>query len=67
MLFRSTKIKSINLFENLNNRKKISVEIYEKLHRRKISSNINNNEGVIKLRNIESGEFTEGLRSYINY
>ena len=62
-----TKIKSINLFENLNSRKKISVEIYEKLHRRKISSNINNNEGVIKLRNIESGEFTEGLRSYINY
>lgn len=62
-----TKIKSINLFENLNNRKKISVEIYEKLHRRKISSNINNNEGVIKLRNIETGEFTEGLRSYINY
>jgi len=61
------KIKSINLFENLKNRKKISVDIYEKLHRRKISSNINNNDGVIKLKKIESGEFTEGLRSYFKY
>ena len=61
------KNKPIKLFENLDNRKKISIDIYEKLHKRKISSNINNNDGVIKLSKISKGEFTEGLRNYIKY
>ena len=62
-----TKTKSIKLFESLDNRKKVSVDIYEKLHKRKISSNINNNDGIIKLSKISKDEFTEGLRNYIKY
>ena len=61
------KIKKIKLFQNLDSRKKISIEIYEKLHKRKVSSNINNNEGIIKLKGIDDGEFTEGLRNYFKY
>ncbi len=61
------KTKPIKLFENLDNRKKVSVDIYEKLHKRKISSNINNNDGIIKLSKISKDEFTEGLRNYIKY
>jgi len=61
------KTKPIKLFENLDNRKKVSVDIYEKLHKRKISSNINNNDGIIKLSKISNDEFTEGLRNYIKY
>ena len=61
------KIKKIKLFQNLDSRKKISIDIYEKLHRRKVSSNINNNEGIIKLKSIDNGEFTEGLRNYFKY
>jgi|TARA_E500000178_G_scaffold322872_1_gene347969 hydroxymethylglutaryl-CoA synthase len=61
------KVKNLNLFENLNNRKKISVETYEKLHKSKVSSNINNNDGIIKLSKISNEEFTEGLRNYIKY
>ena len=61
------KIKKIKLFQNLDSRKKISIDIYEKLHRRKVSSNINNNEGIIKLKGIDNGEFTEGLRNYFKY
>tara|TARA_B100001063_G_scaffold69323_1_gene63387 strand:- start:4547 stop:5989 length:1443 start_codon:yes stop_codon:yes gene_type:complete len=61
------KVKHLNLFKNLNNRKKISVDIYEKLHKSKITSNINNNNGIIKLSKISNAEFTEGLRNYIKY
>ncbi len=61
------KVKNLNLFENLNNRKKISVKTYEKLHKSKVSSNINNNDGIIKLSKISNEEFTEGLRNYIKY
>ena len=61
------KIGKINLFQNLNSRKKISIDIYEQLHKRKVSSNINNNQGIIKLKNIDNGEFTEGLRNYFKY
>ena len=61
------KTEPIKLFENLENRKKVSVDIYEKLHKRKISSNINNNDGIIKLFKISDGEFTEGLRNYRKY
>ena len=61
------KIESIKLFQSLDLRKKISIDIYEKLHKRKISSNINNNQGIIKLKNIDKGQFTEGLRSYFKY
>ena len=61
------KTKPIKLFENLNKRKKISIDIYERLHRRKISSNINNNDGIIKLSNISDDKFTEGLRNYIKH
>jgi hypothetical protein len=45
----------------------VSVDIYEKLHKRKISSNINNNDGIIKLSKISKDEFTEGLRNYIKH
>ena len=61
------KTKPIKLFENLNKRKKISIDIYERLHRRKISSNINNNDGIIKLSKISDDKFTEGLRNYIKH
>ena len=61
------KIKPIKLFESLNNRKRINIDTYENLHKRKISSNINNNDGIIKLSKISKGEFTEGLRNYIKY
>ena len=61
------KIKPINLFESLNNRKKINIDIYENLHKRKVSSNINNNDGIIKLSKISNGEFDEGLRNYKKY
>ena len=61
------RIGTIKLFQNLNSRQKISVDIYEKLHNRKISSNINNNQGTIKLKSIDEGEFTEGLRCYLKY
>jgi hydroxymethylglutaryl-CoA synthase len=61
------KTKLTKLFENLDNRKKVSIDVYEDLHKRKISSNINNNDGVIKLSKIFNGEFTEGLRKYVKY
>ena len=61
------KIKPINLFESLNNRKKINIDVYENLHKRKVSSNINNNDGIIKLSQISNGEFDEGLRNYKKY
>ena len=61
------KIKPINLFDNLNRRKKIDIDVYENLHKRKITSNINNNDGVIKLTKISTGEFDEGLRNYKKY
>ena len=62
-----SKIKQLKLFEILDSRKKITISEYENLHRRKVSSNINNNKGVIKLVEINNGEFTEGLRSYLKY
>ncbi len=61
------KTKLIKLFENLDSRKKVSIDVYENLHKRKISSNINNNDGIIKLSKISKDEFTEGLRNYIKY
>jgi len=61
------KISSLKLFDGLNKRKKISIETYEKLHRRKVNSNINNNDGIIKLNKISEGEFTQGLRNYIKH
>ena len=61
------KTKLIKLFENLDSRKKVSIDVYEDLHKRKISSNINNNDGIIKLSKIFNGEFTEGLRKYVKY
>ena len=61
------RIGRINLFQNLDSRKKISINIYEQLHKRRVSSNINNNQGIIKLKNIDKGEFTEGLRNYFKY
>ena len=61
------KIERVKLFQNLDSRKKISIDIYEQLHKRKVSSNINNNQGIIKLKNIDNGEFTEGLRNYFKY
>ena len=61
------KIKQLKLFEILDSRKKITISEYENLHRRKVSTNINNNKGVIKLVEINNGEFTEGLRSYLKH
>ena len=49
------KIKPINLFDSLDNRKKINIDVYENLHKRKVSSNINNNDGIIKLSKISNG------------
>ena len=61
------KVSSIKLYDSLNKRKKISIDIYENLHKRRVTSNINNNDGVIKLNRISDGEFTEGLRNYLKY
>ena len=61
------KISSIKLYDSLNKRKKISIDIYENLHKRRVTSNINNNDGIIKLNRISDGEFTEGLRNYLKY
>ena len=61
------KIKSIKLYDSLNKRKKISIDVYENLHKRRVTSNINNNDGIIKLNKISDGEFTEGLRNYLKY
>ena len=61
------KIKNLNLFNSLSKRKKITIDVYEDLHKRKISSNINNNHGIIKLEKISQGEFDEGLRNYIKH
>ena len=61
------KVSSIKLYDSLNKRKKISIDIYENLHKRRVTSNINNNDGTIKLNKISDGEFTEGLRNYLKY
>ena len=61
------KVSSIKLYNSLNKRKKISIDIYENLHKRRVTSNINNNDGIIKLNKISDGEFTEGLRNYLKY
>ena len=61
------KINSIKLYDSLNKRKKISIDVYENLHKRRVTSNINNNDGIIKLNKISDGEFTEGLRNYLKY
>jgi hydroxymethylglutaryl-CoA synthase len=61
------KVSSIKLYDSLNKRKKISIDIYENLHKRRVTSNINNNDGIIKLNKISDGEFTEGLRNYLKY
>ena len=56
-----------NSLSKLNKRKKISIDVYENLHKRRVTSNINNNDGIIKLNKISDGEFTEGLRNYLKY
>mgnify|MGYP005721731133 FL=1 len=61
------KINSIKLYDSLSKRKKISIDVYENLHKRRVTSNINNNDGIIKLNKISDGEFTEGLRNYLKY
>ena len=58
------KVKGLKLFENLKRRKKIDIEIYEKLHSNQISIPLSSNKGIIKLLKIESKEFNLGLRKY---
>ena len=61
------KNKMIKIFKNLDIRKKVSIDVYEDLHKRKISSNIPKNDGIIKLSKIFNGEFNEGRRKYVKY
>ena len=58
------KVKGLKLFEILKRRKKIDIEIYEKLHSNQISIPLSPNKGIIKLSKIESSEFNLGLRKY---
>ena len=58
------KLKSSRLFEILNNRIEIDVNIYEDLHRNKVTDSIFKLDDTIKLSTIQEGEFTKGLRSY---
>ena len=58
------KVKGLKLFEILNRRNKIDIEVYEKLHRNQISIPLSSNKGIIKLSKIESKEFNLGLRKY---
>jgi len=57
-------IKRLKLFEILKARKKINIEVYEKLHKNLISNPLTSDKNVVKLSNIESGEFNLGLRRY---
>ena len=58
------KLKSSRLFEILNNRIEIDVNIYEDLHRNKVTDSIFKLDDTIKLSTIQEGELTKGLRSY---
>ena len=66
-LFKENDLPYIISTGRLNKRKKISIDVYENLHKRRVTSNINNNDGIIKLNKISDGEFTEGLRNYLKY
>ncbi len=58
------KSKRFKVIWNLKRRKKIDIEIYEKLHSNQISIPLSPNKGIIKLSKIESSEFNLGLRKY---
>ncbi len=58
------KIKDLDLFNNLNNRIKIDIEDYERLHNNESMSPLDSSSGSIKLDKIESEELTAGLRKY---
>ena len=59
------KIKGLNLFNNLNDRIKIDIETYERLHNNETVSPLDSLSHSIKLDKIESSELTAGLRKYI--
>jgi len=57
-------IKDLDLFNNLNERIKIDIESYEKLHNNENVSPLDSSSKSIKLDKIESGELSTGLRKY---
>jgi len=58
------KIKRLDLFNNLNDRIKIDINSYEKLHNNESVSPLDPSPNSIKLDKIESSELTAGLRKY---
>ena len=58
------KIKGLDLFNNLNDRIKIDIKSYEKLHNNESVSPLDPSRNSIKLDKIESSELTAGLRKY---
>jgi len=57
-------IKDLDLFNNLENRIKIDIESYEKLHNNESMPPLDSSSKSIKLDKIESTELTAGLRKY---
>ena len=57
-------IKELDLFSKLNNRIKIDIDSYERLHNNESVSPLDSSSSSIKLDKIESSELTAGLRKY---
>ena len=57
-------IKDLDLFNNLENRIKIDIESYEKLHNNESMPPLDSSSKSIKLDKIESTELKAGLRKY---
>ncbi len=57
-------IKELNLFSKLNNRIKIDIDSYERLHNNESVSPLDSSSSSIKLDKIESSELIAGLRKY---
>ena len=57
-------IKELDLFSKLNNRIKIDIDSYERLHNNESVSPLDSASSSIKLDKIESSELTAGLRKY---
>ena len=57
-------IKELDLFSKLNNRTKIDIDSYERLHNNESVSPLDSSSSSIKLDKIESSELIAGLRKY---
>ena len=57
-------IKELDLFSKLNNRIKIDIDSYERLHNNESISPLDSSSSSIKLDKIESSELVAGLRKY---